>query len=65
MEKYRYVNCVSQYLSDLLHNNKLHIILFSPIRFEYRRLAGIFTVKNILQKKYPSKIFLVKAPIYY
>ena len=51
MEKYRYVNCVSQDLSDLLHNNMLHIILFSPIRFEYRRLAGIFTVKKILQKK--------------
>ena len=52
MEKYGYVNCVSQDLSDLLHNNNmLHIILFSPIRFEYRRLAGIFTVKQILQKK--------------
>lgn len=51
MEKYRYVNCVSQDLSDLLHNNMLHIILFSPIRFEYRRLAGIFTVKQILHKK--------------
>ena len=55
MEKYRYVNCVSQYLSDLLHNNKLHIILFSPIHFEYRRLDGIFTVKQILQKKLSFK----------
>lgn len=55
MEKYRYVNCVSQDLSDLLHNNMLHIILFSPIRFEYRRLAGIFTVKKILQKKISLK----------
>ena len=55
MEKYRCVNCVSQDLSDLLHNNMLHIILFSPIRFEYRRLAGIFTVKKILQKKISLK----------
>ena len=51
MEKYRYENCVSQDLSDLLHNNMLHIILLSPIRFKYRRLAGIFTVKQILHKK--------------
>ena len=53
MEKYGYVN--SQDFSDLLHNNMLHIILFSPIRFEYRRLAGIFTVKQILQKKLSFK----------
>ena len=55
MEKYQYVNCVGQDLSDLLHNNMLHIILLSPIRFKYRRLAGIFTAKKILQKKISFK----------